>query len=69
MKTDAICTCNEGQHCVDDNCDSCAQHSSCPPGFGVKQTGEWPVWGPALEAGERSRGPKARGWAVGALER
>ncbi|XP_045688969.1 tumor necrosis factor receptor superfamily member 5 isoform X2 [Phyllostomus hastatus] len=36
-KTDRICTCNEGQHCVNDNCDSCAPHSSCPPGFGVKQ--------------------------------
>ncbi|KAM5305910.1 tumor necrosis factor receptor superfamily member 5 isoform 4-T4 [Glossophaga mutica] len=36
-KTDTICMCNEGQHCINDNCDSCAPHSSCPPGFGVKQ--------------------------------
>ncbi|XP_045050915.2 tumor necrosis factor receptor superfamily member 5 isoform X3 [Desmodus rotundus] len=36
-KTDTICVCNEGQHCVNDHCDSCAPHSSCPPGDGVKQ--------------------------------
>ncbi|XP_036900089.1 tumor necrosis factor receptor superfamily member 5 isoform X2 [Sturnira hondurensis] len=36
-KTDTVCACNEGQHCANDNCDSCAPHSSCPPGFGVKQ--------------------------------
>ncbi|XP_014642889.1 tumor necrosis factor receptor superfamily member 5 isoform X1 [Diceros bicornis minor] len=36
-KTDATCTCHEGQHCSSDACESCTLHSLCPPGLGVKQ--------------------------------
>ncbi|XP_064132221.1 tumor necrosis factor receptor superfamily member 5 isoform X1 [Loxodonta africana] len=36
LETDATCTCREGLHCTSHTCDSCAPHSSCPPGFGVK---------------------------------
>uniref|UniRef100_G1SPC6 Tumor necrosis factor receptor superfamily member 5 n=2 Tax=Oryctolagus cuniculus TaxID=9986 RepID=G1SPC6_RABIT len=36
-ETDTTCTCQEGQHCISDACDSCAPHSSCPVGFGVRQ--------------------------------
>ncbi|XP_015425859.1 PREDICTED: tumor necrosis factor receptor superfamily member 5 isoform X4 [Myotis davidii] len=37
LKTDTTCTCDEGRHCVDEVCENCAPHSSCPPGFGVKE--------------------------------
>ncbi|XP_058143141.1 tumor necrosis factor receptor superfamily member 5 isoform X2 [Dasypus novemcinctus] len=37
-KTDTTCACKEGQHCASNACESCAFHSSCPPGFGVKHT-------------------------------
>ncbi|XP_017733401.1 PREDICTED: tumor necrosis factor receptor superfamily member 5 isoform X5 [Rhinopithecus bieti] len=36
-KTDTICTCEEGQHCASEACESCVPHRSCSPGFGVKQ--------------------------------
>ncbi|XP_016060280.1 PREDICTED: tumor necrosis factor receptor superfamily member 5 isoform X2 [Miniopterus natalensis] len=36
-QTDRTCTCNEGQHCVNEACETCTPHSSCPPGFGVKE--------------------------------
>ncbi|XP_003500573.1 tumor necrosis factor receptor superfamily member 5 isoform X1 [Cricetulus griseus] len=35
--TDTICACKEGQHCTSEECQRCAQHTSCGPGFGVKQ--------------------------------
>ncbi|CAH6776779.1 Cd40 [Phodopus roborovskii] len=35
--TDTICACKEGQHCTSEECGRCAQHTSCGPGFGVKQ--------------------------------
>ncbi|EPQ05205.1 Tumor necrosis factor receptor superfamily member 5 [Myotis brandtii] len=37
LETDTTCTCDEGLHCVDEACENCAPHSSCPPGFGVKE--------------------------------
>ncbi|XP_054429356.1 tumor necrosis factor receptor superfamily member 5 [Pteronotus mesoamericanus] len=37
LSTDTTCICQEGHHCVNDNCDGCTPHSSCPPGSGVKQ--------------------------------
>ncbi|XP_023612029.1 tumor necrosis factor receptor superfamily member 5 [Myotis lucifugus] len=37
LETDTTCTCDEGLHCVDEVCENCAPHSSCPPGFGVKE--------------------------------
>ncbi|XP_069351754.1 tumor necrosis factor receptor superfamily member 5 isoform X5 [Eulemur rufifrons] len=40
-ETDTTCTCEEGLHCTSEACDSCAPHSSCSPGFGVKRIGHW----------------------------
>ncbi|XP_048205496.1 tumor necrosis factor receptor superfamily member 5 [Perognathus longimembris pacificus] len=36
-ETDTVCTCEEGQHCMGHACESCALHTLCGPGFGVKQ--------------------------------
>ncbi|XP_045384523.1 tumor necrosis factor receptor superfamily member 5 isoform X1 [Lemur catta] len=38
-ETDTTCACQEGLHCTSEACDSCAPHSSCSPGFGVKRIG------------------------------
>ncbi|KAL6091816.1 hypothetical protein STEG23_020131 [Scotinomys teguina] len=35
--TDTVCACKEGQHCTSKECKRCALHTSCGPGFGVKQ--------------------------------
>uniref|UniRef100_A0A8C9JCT6 Tumor necrosis factor receptor superfamily member 5 n=1 Tax=Panthera tigris altaica TaxID=74533 RepID=A0A8C9JCT6_PANTA len=41
-ETDTTCTCDEGLHCTSDACESCIQHTLCPPGLGVKQVDIWP---------------------------
>lgn len=61
LESDTTCTCNEGQHCTSNTCESCTPHSPCPPGFGVKQTGKWLVGKSALE----ETGAEVRDWAVG----
>lgn len=40
--SDTVCTCKEGQHCASKECETCAQHTPCGPGFGVVQMGKWP---------------------------
>lgn len=35
--TDTICACKEGLHCTSKECRRCVLHTSCGPGFGVKQ--------------------------------
>ncbi|CAO2577716.1 Tumor necrosis factor receptor superfamily member 5, partial [Lemmus lemmus] len=35
--TDTVCACKEGQHCTSKECLRCVSHTSCGPGFGVKQ--------------------------------
>ncbi|XP_008760685.1 tumor necrosis factor receptor superfamily member 5 isoform X2 [Rattus norvegicus] len=35
--SDTVCTCKEGQHCASKECETCAQHTPCGPGFGVVQ--------------------------------
>ncbi|KAH0511057.1 Tumor necrosis factor receptor superfamily member 5 [Microtus ochrogaster] len=37
--TDTVCACKEGQHCTSKECLRCVSHTSCGPGFGVKQMG------------------------------
>ncbi|XP_073930983.1 tumor necrosis factor receptor superfamily member 5 isoform X2 [Castor canadensis] len=37
LETDTTCTCEEGQHCTSHACESCALHTECSPGSGVKQ--------------------------------
>lgn len=64
LDTDTICTCDEGLHCTSDTCESCTPHSLCPPGFGVKQIGKWPVGQSALEetgAGQWALSPRGGG--------
>nr|XP_020023689.1 tumor necrosis factor receptor superfamily member 5 isoform X2 [Castor canadensis] len=39
LETDTTCTCEEGQHCTSHACESCALHTECSPGSGVKQMG------------------------------
>uniref|UniRef100_A0A8D2GPE1 Tumor necrosis factor receptor superfamily member 5 n=1 Tax=Urocitellus parryii TaxID=9999 RepID=A0A8D2GPE1_UROPR len=36
---DTLCACEEGRHCTGGTCESCALHTSCGPGLGVKQLG------------------------------
>ncbi|XP_013005826.2 tumor necrosis factor receptor superfamily member 5 [Cavia porcellus] len=38
-ETDTTCVCEEGRHCASDTCEHCDLHTSCGPGFGVKQLG------------------------------
>uniref|UniRef100_A0A8C9P6A5 Tumor necrosis factor receptor superfamily member 5 n=1 Tax=Spermophilus dauricus TaxID=99837 RepID=A0A8C9P6A5_SPEDA len=38
-ETDTLCACEEGRHCTSGACESCALHSLCGPGLGVKQLG------------------------------
>uniref|UniRef100_A0A8C6W2V1 Tumor necrosis factor receptor superfamily member 5 n=1 Tax=Nannospalax galili TaxID=1026970 RepID=A0A8C6W2V1_NANGA len=38
-ETDTTCVCQEGQYCISSDCDSCALHTECGLGFGVKQMG------------------------------
>ncbi|GAB1287209.1 Tumor necrosis factor receptor superfamily member 5 [Apodemus speciosus] len=33
--SDTVCACKEGQHCTSKDCETCAQHTPCGPGFGV----------------------------------
>lgn len=54
--TDAVCACKEGLHCTSKECRRCVLHTSCGPGFGVKQMGKWPACpGKQLWVGEKSR--------------
>ncbi|KAM6147516.1 LOW QUALITY PROTEIN: tumor necrosis factor receptor superfamily member 5 [Erethizon dorsatum] len=39
LETDTTCVCEEGRHCTSDACEHCDLHTSCGPGFGVKQLG------------------------------
>lgn len=39
LETDTTCVCEEGRHCANDACEQCDLHTSCGPGFGVKQMG------------------------------
>ncbi|XP_029330048.1 tumor necrosis factor receptor superfamily member 5 isoform X2 [Mus caroli] len=34
-ESDTVCACKEGQHCTSKDCEACAQHTPCIPGFGV----------------------------------
>nr|BAE36843.1 unnamed protein product [Mus musculus] len=36
-ESDTVCTCKEGQHCTSKDCEACAQHTPCIPGFGVME--------------------------------
>ncbi|XP_015334510.1 tumor necrosis factor receptor superfamily member 5 isoform X1 [Marmota monax] len=38
-ETDTLCACEQGRHCTSGTCESCALHTSCGPGLGVKQLG------------------------------
>ncbi|XP_075384785.1 tumor necrosis factor receptor superfamily member 5 [Tenrec ecaudatus] len=37
LEKDSICICKEGWHCTSHACRICAEHSSCPAGFGVQE--------------------------------
>uniref|UniRef100_A0A8C6HWQ1 Tumor necrosis factor receptor superfamily member 5 n=1 Tax=Mus spicilegus TaxID=10103 RepID=A0A8C6HWQ1_MUSSI len=36
-ESDTVCACKEGQHCTSKDCEACAHHTPCIPGFGVME--------------------------------